>query len=201
LLHNATWKVKHRLLPARERAWLSYERAKTVGLAYNITKHDLAILSQNFWDLHTDPITCLDGASTTLLTIQYNLAAGTITQFSEGRPDLDLLVDDLLKFRKIGQFMLTEVGHGLDVANIETTATRLPTGEFILTSPTPSAAKYMPPTIPTGSPTIAVVFACLLVEGENYGVRPFIVPINDGEEMCAGVTARFENLLILQQTK
>ena len=36
--------------------------------------------------------------------------------------------------------MLTEVGHGLDVATIETAATRLPTGEFILTS-TPSAAK------------------------------------------------------------
>src|ERR1700735_990251 len=35
-LSSPTWKVKHRLLPARrEQAWLSYERAKTVGLAYS----------------------------------------------------------------------------------------------------------------------------------------------------------------------
>ena len=54
-----------------------------------------------FSDLKIDPINCLDGASTTLLTIQYNLAVGTIIQFSEDRPDLDLLVDDQLKFRKM----------------------------------------------------------------------------------------------------
>ena len=59
----------------------------------------------------------------------------------------------------------------------------------------------MPPTIPTGSPTIAVVFARLLVQGEDYGVRPFVVPLNDGEQMCAGVTARFVNLFILAADK
>ena len=52
-----------------------------------------------------------------------------------------IFVKKMLMIYFSGQFMLTEVGHGLDVANIETTATRLPTGEFILTSPTPSAAK------------------------------------------------------------
>ena len=52
----------------------------------------------------------------------------------------------------------------------------------------------MPPTIPIGSPTIAVVFARLLAEGEDYGIRPFVVALNDGEQMCAGVTARFVNL-------
>lgn len=52
----------------------------------------------------------------------------------------------------------------------------------------------MPPTIPMGLPTIAVVFARLLVEGEDYGIRPFVVPLNDGKQMCVGVTARFVNL-------
>ncbi len=37
--------------------------------------------------------------------------------------------------------MMTELGHGLDIGNIETTATMLPSGEFILHSPTPGAAK------------------------------------------------------------
>ena len=38
--------------------------------------------------------------------------------------------------------MLTELGHGLDIINIETTATFLPTGEFLLHSPTAASAKY-----------------------------------------------------------
>jgi len=161
-----------------------------VGLAHNLTANDLATLTPKFWDLHTDPITCLDGAATTLLTIQYNLCAGTITQYMKGRPELAAIVDDLLKFRKIGQFMLTETGHGLDVDHLETTATQLPNGEFLFHSPTPTASKYMPPTVPTGLPTIGVVFARMIVKGEDYGVRPFLVPLNDGKRMCTGVTAK-----------
>ena len=37
---------------------------------------DVLFLSPKFWDLHTDPIACIDGA-TTLLTIHYNRCAGT----------------------------------------------------------------------------------------------------------------------------
>ena len=48
----------------------------------------------------------------------------------------------------------------------------------------------MPPTIPMGVPTIAVVFARLFVSREDYGIRPFLVPLNDGQQMCEGVTAR-----------
>ncbi|KAF8159221.1 acyl-CoA dehydrogenase NM domain-like protein [Crassisporium funariophilum] len=190
LLSSPLWKVNHKQLAARERAWLSYDKAKTLGLAHNLNRTDLATLSQKFWDLHTDPMTVLDGAGTTLLTIQYNLCAGTIIDHSEGRPDLDPLIDDLLRFRKTGQFMLTEVGHGLDVASLETTATQTFNGNFILNSPTPSASKYMPPTVPAGSPMIAVVFARLIVKGEDWGVRPFLVPLNDGKEMCSGITAK-----------
>jgi alkylation response protein AidB-like acyl-CoA dehydrogenase len=104
--------------------------------------------------------------------------------------------------------MLTEVGHGLDARNLETTATLLPNGGFELHSPTPGAAKCvtsltvfkfcadsarcMPPTTPrSGLPTVAVVIARLIVDGENRGVRPFLVPLSDGREMCKGVTAKF----------
>lgn len=48
----------------------------------------------------------------------------------------------------------------------------------------------MPPTVPAGLPTVAVVWAKLLVDGEDRGVRPFLVPLNDGKTMCAGVTSR-----------
>ena len=39
------------------------------------------------------------------------------------------------------QYLLSEVGHGLDAPNLETTATLLPNGEFDLHTPRPAAAK------------------------------------------------------------
>lgn len=48
---------------------------------------------------------------------------------------------------------MTEVGHGLDIANLETTATLLPSGDFILNTPTPSAAKYVVRTLPPPNAT------------------------------------------------
>jgi acyl-CoA oxidase len=48
----------------------------------------------------------------------------------------------------------------------------------------------MPPTKPSGLPTVAVVWAKLIVGGEDRGVRVFLVPINDGKQMCAGVTCK-----------
>jgi acyl-CoA oxidase len=47
----------------------------------------------------------------------------------------------------------------------------------------------MPPTIPAGIPTVAVVFARLKIDGQDRGIRPFLVSINDGRQMCTGVTA------------
>jgi len=38
-------------------------------------------------------------------------------------------------------FMLTELGHGLDAKNLETTVTLQPDGSFILHTPRPEAAK------------------------------------------------------------
>jgi acyl-CoA oxidase len=39
------------------------------------------------------------------------------------------------------QFLLTEVGHGLDARNLETTVTLLPNGDFDLHTPNQNAAK------------------------------------------------------------
>ncbi|KAI0633863.1 acyl-CoA dehydrogenase NM domain-like protein [Trametes polyzona] len=173
-----------------DRALLSYQRAKAIALSYKMSMHDLLSLSPKFWQLHSDPIVLLDGAAFTLLVIQYNLCAGTIARYASRRPELLPIVDDLLRYRKHGQFMLTELGHGLDISNMETTATLLPSGEFVLNSPTPSSAKFMPPTVPAGAPCVAVVFAKLIVDGEDRGHRPFIVALNDGKQMCAGIQSR-----------
>ena len=56
-------------------------------------------LTDKFWDLHTDPILGRDGAATTLLTIQYNLAAGTLARYLTERNDLHDLLQDILQWR------------------------------------------------------------------------------------------------------
>ncbi|KAI0819347.1 hypothetical protein BC628DRAFT_1423904 [Trametes gibbosa] len=91
-----------------DRALLSYEKAKAVGLSYNLSIDDLLSLSPKFWQLHNDPITVMDFGATTLLSIQYNLCAGTIARYVSRRPELISLVDDLLQYRKHGQFMMTD---------------------------------------------------------------------------------------------
>ncbi|KAI0923359.1 hypothetical protein AcV5_008933 [Taiwanofungus camphoratus] len=174
-----------------ERIAVSYRRARAIAKAYGLTAYDVQYMTPKFWELHTDNIHALDGAAFTLLTIQYNLAGGTLAPFAEKRPELRPLMDKIMKFDVSAQFMLTEVGHGLDAPNLETTATLLPNGEFDLHTPNEGARKYMPPTGPFGSiPRIAVVFARLVVNGENRGIRPFVVPLGDGKQMCKGVTSR-----------
>ena len=45
-----------------------------------------------------DKICMLDGAATTLLSIQYNLAAGTLAPFALKRPELRPLLEKILRF-------------------------------------------------------------------------------------------------------
>lgn len=127
----------------------------------------------------------------TTLSIHWNLCMGTIAAYAPRRPDLDPLLEKLLKFELCGEFLLTEIGRGLDARNLETTATLLPDGSFDLHTPTASAAKAMPPTSPlAGVARIGLVFARLMADGEDRGVKPFIVHLGDEKGLFAGVTSQ-----------
>jgi len=116
---------------------------------------------------------------------------GTIASFAAGRPDLKELLTKLENFDICGEYMLTEVAHGLDARNLEITARQQANGDFVLNTPSRGAIKAMPPTgIVAGLPRIAVVFARLIVEHKDRGIRPFLVPLNDGETMCPGVISK-----------
>jgi acyl-CoA oxidase len=74
------------------------------------------------------------------------------------------------KLRMIGSYVQTEMGHGSNVAGLETTATLdKTTDEIVIHSPTITSTKMWP-----GSMGIvanhAVVFARLIVDGDDYGV-------------------------------
>lgn len=191
LARNELFKTQRIALTEDESIRLAYERARVSAREYGMTAEDVMQLTPKFWKYHLDLIHTVSSSTFVLVTIQYNLAAGTIGTYAADRPDLQELMDRIMKFDISAQFMLTEVGHGLDARNMETTATLLPDGAFDLHSPSPQSAKYMPPTTPVnGFPRIAVVMARLVVADEDRGVRPFIVWLNDGHTMCDGITSR-----------
>ncbi|KAJ7210493.1 acyl-CoA dehydrogenase NM domain-like protein [Mycena pura] len=173
-----------------ERVRRSYARARDIVQAYHLTVDDILTTSPNFWRMHTDPIWTIDGAAGTLVTIHLNLFAGTIAKYASSRPDLEVILQDALQFKLVGQFCLTEIGHGLDAMHLETTATQLSDGSFELNSPNDNAAKFMPPTSPAGVPCMAVVFARTIVSGEDRGIKSFLVAFNDGVRMCPGVVSK-----------
>ncbi|KAJ7485009.1 hypothetical protein B0H11DRAFT_1148270 [Mycena galericulata] len=174
-----------------QRSQYTYDRARAIARAYKMTPQDIVFLTPKFWQMHADQIAPMDGAAMTLLTIQYNLAAGTLAPHALSRPELRPLLQQIMNFDVSAQFLLSELAHGLDSPNLETTATLLPDGGFSLHTPHPGAAKHMPPTGPFGGmPRVAVVIARLIVSGEDRGVRPFVVPLGNGKEMCKGVSAK-----------
>jgi len=82
----------------------------------------------------------------------------------------------------IGCYAQTELGHGSNVAGLETTATLdLATDEFVINTPTFKATKFWPGSLGVVS-THAVVFA-RCISGENdFGPQAFMVPIRSLED-------------------
>ncbi|TFK37276.1 hypothetical protein BDQ12DRAFT_685596 [Crucibulum laeve] len=177
--------------PIKERIDITHRRAKAVAMSHNLNIDDVLHCSQKYWNLHLDPMNGFDGAAVTFWTLQLNLSGGTLAAYVKDRPDLAALWDNVINFDVTAHYMLTELGHGLDAPNIETVAELLPSGDFDLHTPNKNAAKFMPASIPSGGMVrIAVVMARLKVKGKDFGVRSFIVPLNDGISMCKGITCR-----------
>lgn len=79
----------------------------------------------------------------------------------------------------IGCYAQTEIGHGSDVQSLETTATFDPEkDEFILNTPSISAAKYWPGDLGLYADH-ALVSARLISHGNFLGVHNFIVQLRD----------------------
>jgi hypothetical protein len=94
-----------------------------------LTTQDVTDLSPKFWAMYTDSIAAFDGAAIGLLSIQYNLVAGTLAPWTAKRPEIGTTLQKVLDFdvscvvlplplgsklieRSGGQFLLTEQAHG-----------------------------------------------------------------------------------------
>ena len=86
---------------------------------------------------------------------------------------------EMRQLNMLGCYAQTEIGHGSNVAGLETTATLdLATDEFVIHTPRTSSAKYWPGDL--GRMTShAVVFARLKIRDTDYGVMPFMVNLRD----------------------
>ncbi|BGP26024.1 fatty-acyl coenzyme A oxidase [Rhodotorula toruloides] len=79
----------------------------------------------------------------------------------------------------VGCFGMTELAHGSNVAGLETTATfDEQTDEFVIHTPSISATKWWIGGA-AHSATHCSVFAQLIVKGQVYGTKTFIVPLRD----------------------
>ncbi len=112
--------------------------------------------------------------------VQFGLFGGAVTNLGT-RWHHDTFLPGITSMELLGCYAMTELGHGSDVAGLETTITFVPeTDEFEVHSQTESATKaYIGNAARDGS--MAVVFGQLLVRGKNHGVHAVLVPIRDGD--------------------
>ncbi|KAJ3107541.1 fatty-acyl coenzyme A oxidase [Phlyctochytrium planicorne] len=82
----------------------------------------------------------------------------------------------------VGCFGMTELGHGSNVAGIETTATfDEASDEFVIHTPTLTATKWWIGGA-AQTATHCAVFAQMIVKGKRYGVKTFIVQLRDPKD-------------------
>ena len=112
--------------------------------------------------------------------VQFGLFGGSI-QFLGTKRHHKRYLPDIGSMALAGGFAMTELGHGSNVWDLETTATYdRATESFVVHTPTDTARKEW---IGNGAVhgRMVTVFAQLRVGDESFGVHAFLVPIRDDE--------------------
>ncbi|KAG0247784.1 acyl-Coenzyme A oxidase, partial [Mortierella polycephala] len=102
----------------------------------------------------------------------------------------DKWIDDIVNWRVIGCFAMTELGHSSNLRGLETTSTYdRATNEWVIHSPTLTSTKWwIGMAGETATHTVAICQT--LVDGENQGINWFIVPLRNTKtgKLLPGVT-------------
>jgi acyl-CoA oxidase len=123
------------------------------------------------------------------MTVHTCLSLGAVCEFGAGRDDLGEYIAELDTMSSFGALLVTEAGVGNSHVGIRTEAVYEPEADgFVLHTPDPSAAKFMPNVGLPGVPKLGVVYAQLLVSGRNRGVFPFVLPIRDADGPKPGIS-------------
>ncbi|KAK3795349.1 hypothetical protein RRG08_019623 [Elysia crispata] len=87
-----------------------------------------------------------------------------------------------LKHNIIGTYAQTELGHGTNLRNLETTATfDAKMDEFVLNTPKITSMKWWPGALGKSS-THAIVLAQLVIAGKHHGLQAFIIQLRSLED-------------------
>ncbi|KCV71317.1 hypothetical protein H696_02263 [Fonticula alba] len=209
------WELTHYLFGGRERAEhrerLMSDIERDPSFMMLDLKHDLPMGSvreatlrraRNFTEtileehesvtrMRFDVLAMVDPSFMTRVGVHYALFWGTIRGQGTTEQIVDLASQGMLLLKDFfGCFAMTELGHGSNVAGLQTTATFMPeSDEFELHTPSLLATKWWIGGA-AESATHAVVFARLLSNGTDYGVRPFVVQLRHPQDfaLCFGVT-------------
>ncbi|KAK8441894.1 fatty-acyl coenzyme A oxidase [Candidozyma auris] len=147
--------------------------------------------SQETWNQRVSLLSVLDPQTGTRIGVNLGLFLGCI----RGNGTFEQL-DYWAKKKETGQlkglygcFGMTELAHGSNVAGLETTATfDKETDEFIINTPHIGATKWWIGGA-AHSATHCAVYARLIVDGKDYGVKTFVVPLRDADHnLMPGVT-------------
>jgi acyl-CoA oxidase len=128
--------------------------------------------------LRMELVSLVDPSFFTRLGVHYGLAIGTLRGQATAEQFQFWVQKGALGLNKfVGCFAMTELGHGSNVAGLETTAVfDHNADQFIINTPSITATKWWIGGA-AHSATHAFVFARLIVDGQDYGVKPFVVPL------------------------
>jgi len=175
-LKRPEFKPKYAITLAEERE-LALERLQQVCNADFLSVRDFASNPHRIFAAH-ELMAMIDPATTTKMTVQFNLFGGTV--FRLGTERHHHLLDGIDTLADVGCFGLTEVGFGNNAVEMETTAIYNKEDDTLtIHSPSELSHKYW---ITNGAlhAQHCVVFAQLQVDGEWHGVHAILCTIRDG---------------------
>ncbi|KAI8870361.1 acyl-CoA oxidase [Ramicandelaber brevisporus] len=161
--------------------------AKTKSMVQYLTNE-----SEKIFRMRVGLVSLIDTAFWTRLGVHYGLFFGALQSQASGAQMGYWAEKGVLSMKGMfGCFAMTEMGHGSNVAaGLETTATfDAQTDEFIIHTPSITATKWWIGGA-AHTATHAAVYARLLVDDKDHGVKVFIVPLRDPETyaMKPGIT-------------
>ncbi|CAA7266166.1 unnamed protein product [Cyclocybe aegerita] len=185
LTNSPPWGPRTKILSPEDRSRIISEKCKSIIGAYHLTTEDVLKASGKYWELFNDPILCTDVTVGHLINVHLNFGVFTLVKYTNSRPDITDLVDRLLKY-DVSTHYLTK----WSALKSGTTATLMPDGTLELHTSETLDTKFVPPLLLTGTPVVAVLFARLIVAGEDRGNKVFVASISDGLKMALGVECR-----------
>ncbi|OMJ68614.1 hypothetical protein SteCoe_33875 [Stentor coeruleus] len=168
--------------------------AKVLELIVESMKHEYSTYQKDLKDpaykmTISENLTEFDISLGTRSGVHLGLYTDTIQNL--GTKKHEDFINRAYSIKDFGSFALTEMGHGSNVAGIETTAVYdHTTREFIINTPTKTAAKWWIGAVGKTA-NMSIVWAQMYVAGENKGVHAFVVEIRDynTHEVKQGVIA------------